>query len=99
MLKLSGFQKPPTLCDENSLAAACGTDLAMNGKVYLSMQQSVNMEAFLPGRNTNLDFRVKEIEGTYRLARGFYRIDQSGRELELPLKERISKEFQLIRQP
>jgi hypothetical protein len=22
MLKLSGFQKPPTLCDENSLAAA-----------------------------------------------------------------------------
>jgi hypothetical protein len=55
------------------------------------------MEAFLPGRVTNLDFLVEEIEGTYRLVRDFYRIDPSGRELELPLEERISNEFRLIR--
>jgi hypothetical protein len=66
------------------------------GETY---RDTFNMEAFLPGRNTNLDFRVKEIEGTYRLVRAFYRIDPSGRELNLPLKERISNEFRLIRQP
>jgi hypothetical protein len=69
------------------------------GETYLD---TFDVEAFLPGRDTNLDFLVEEIEGTYRLVRAFYRInkgDPPWKTSDLPLEERVSNEFRLVRQP
>jgi hypothetical protein len=66
------------------------------GETY---RDAFKMEAFWPRRNSNLDFHEKEIDGTYRLVREIYSNYEMWREVELPLKERISNEFRLIKKP
>lgn len=70
------------------------------GETY---RDTFKVEAFWPRHNSNLDFFDEEIEGTYRLVYDLHDIYifPMGREPDrlLPLEERISNEFRLIRQP
>ncbi len=70
------------------------------GETY---RDTFKVEAFWPRRNSNLDFFDEEIEGAYRLVYDLHDIYvfPLGREPDrlLPLEERISNEFRLVRQP
>jgi len=70
------------------------------GETY---RDTFKVEAFWPRQNGNLDFFDEEIEGTYRLVYDLHDIyiHPMGREPDrlLPLEERISNEFRLIRKP
>ncbi|HKX31059.1 MAG TPA: hypothetical protein VJ302_25440 [Blastocatellia bacterium] len=78
------YERPQLLCREKPVRIK-------PGETYKDRFQ---MEAFLPGNNNFPKFEVREVPGTYRLVRSFHRGSDEGP--LLPLRERVSNQFQLV---